>query len=486
MDFDHDGINDLISGSYDPGDLYLFRGLGGGEFAAVTVLKDEADVPLVHHPAELARYEAVKNDEDADPEKSIQDRIASFGSWPEMVDWDGDGDLDCLIGSFAGELFLRINVGTRAEPRFSPESVPVEADGKALRVSGHASPAVTDWDRDGVWDLVVGSSTGQVDWFRNQGTTTEPRFAAAAMLLPAVSDTKFSDQEVPVGGTAKRGSRAQICVTDYNGDGWPDLVVGDHSEIRWLRELTEAERAKLDELVAEQNRIKLQFQAAPAKDDPEAEAEREKMIKEWEQLEEGRKDFYRETRTSSFIWLFLRKPPIDPSDESADPMKAGDRSNDKDKAGDSRNDDQSSAGPRRVQWSGLLEEAVDDPGRWQLTVTANIEEGWHLYPTLEAGQSGKPVELELELPQGWVADGDWQAPAGEPAGKGSRGRLLKQRAVWRQVLRTTDLPGPERAGVAPVVRVRYDFQACNDQLCLPSQTGELEVRGGPAATDKAH
>ena len=33
MDFDADGILDMISGSYDPGDLYLFRGLGKGKYA---------------------------------------------------------------------------------------------------------------------------------------------------------------------------------------------------------------------------------------------------------------------------------------------------------------------------------------------------------------------------------------------------------------------------------------------------------------------
>ena len=40
MDYDGDGITDFVSGSYDPGDVYLFRGLGEGEYAAVELLKD--------------------------------------------------------------------------------------------------------------------------------------------------------------------------------------------------------------------------------------------------------------------------------------------------------------------------------------------------------------------------------------------------------------------------------------------------------------
>ena len=50
MDFDNNGTLDMISGSYDPGDIYLFRGLGNGEYAKRELLKDENDIPLVHHP----------------------------------------------------------------------------------------------------------------------------------------------------------------------------------------------------------------------------------------------------------------------------------------------------------------------------------------------------------------------------------------------------------------------------------------------------
>ena len=41
MDFDGDGILDLVSGSYDPGEFYLFRGKGKGEFHARETIKDK-------------------------------------------------------------------------------------------------------------------------------------------------------------------------------------------------------------------------------------------------------------------------------------------------------------------------------------------------------------------------------------------------------------------------------------------------------------
>ena len=45
MDYDADGIDDVITGSiYE--DVYLFRGLGDGKFAKAELLKDKDGKPL--------------------------------------------------------------------------------------------------------------------------------------------------------------------------------------------------------------------------------------------------------------------------------------------------------------------------------------------------------------------------------------------------------------------------------------------------------
>ena len=72
MDYDNDGILDFISGSYDPGDIYLSRGLGKGKYGAVTVLRDEKGTPIVHHPKQLIEYERIRKDPEADPDQSIR------------------------------------------------------------------------------------------------------------------------------------------------------------------------------------------------------------------------------------------------------------------------------------------------------------------------------------------------------------------------------------------------------------------------------
>ena len=201
MDYDGDGTLDMISGSYDPGDLYLFRGLGKGKYGARQLLRDENDVPLVHHPKDLVKYHAIKKKgtKGAGARNAIGFRVASFGSWPAMVDWDADGDLDVLIGSFGGRLYLRINKGTRTQPRFAAESVQVEVKGKPLRVYCHADPVVADWDADGRWDLVIGSGDGSVWFFKNVGEEKAPEFAAGQVIVPATSKTKFRSQYLKPG-----------------------------------------------------------------------------------------------------------------------------------------------------------------------------------------------------------------------------------------------------------------------------------------------
>jgi hypothetical protein len=46
VDFDGDGNPDLLSGSYAPGDLYLFRGEGKGRFKASEIIKDKDGKPV--------------------------------------------------------------------------------------------------------------------------------------------------------------------------------------------------------------------------------------------------------------------------------------------------------------------------------------------------------------------------------------------------------------------------------------------------------
>ena len=324
MDYDNDGILDIISGSYDPGDIYLIRGLGEGKYDNVESLVDENFNPLVHHPVEIEKFLELEGDSDAaNSDEAIQFRVASFGSWPAMIDWDDDGDLDMLIGSFSGKMFLRMNIGTRDEPDFSKESIPVLAGGVALKESGHANPVVADWDSDGMKDLIEGSSNGRISWYRNVGSEEKPEFASASVLVPATGASKGSIQFRFPGEEIRPGGRTQICVTDYNGDGLLDILAGDYATVMPLKKVTEDEYALINEQIMKRRKAEQQQAVVQEKFFAKYQAGEltsEEIQKEMESLgfqEEMMDAFFKikkfttlkdEFETHSHVWVYLRKP----------------------------------------------------------------------------------------------------------------------------------------------------------------------------------
>lgn len=309
MDHDGDGTLDLISGCYDPGDIFVARGLGEGAYGKFEALVDEAGTPLVHHPVKYRRYEKISADPDADKNEVTYSRVASFGSWPAAVDWDADGDLDMLIGSFAGKLYLRMNKGTRTKPVYSADVLTVDADGEPLDVGGHCNPVVADWNDDGLWDLVIGAHDGSVSWYRNIGSAGKPAFAARRTLVEAKAKMKFMTQYVQPGELPGPGVRAQICVTDMNGDGRLDLLLGDCSRIVPLRGLDEKEGAEFAALCADELSLSDRMYEAQAEG-----GDTEELQKAYEAIAERKKGFHAEgtsARTSSYVWLYQRKASVE-------------------------------------------------------------------------------------------------------------------------------------------------------------------------------
>jgi len=72
----------------------------------------------------------------------------------DLVDWDGDGDLDLLANSKNVELYR--NIGEQGQFIFQ-----FEGDLSSILLGGHStSPTTVDWNKDGIPELLLGAEDG--------------------------------------------------------------------------------------------------------------------------------------------------------------------------------------------------------------------------------------------------------------------------------------------------------------------------------------
>jgi hypothetical protein len=287
VDIDGDGHRDILSGSYsctereEAGLLYVLYGKPDGTFRKAEVLKGTDGQPLTI------------------PAKG--DKICTR---PFAVDWDGDGHLDLVVGNAAGTFYWFKGQG---RGKFLPRPELIKAGGAPLRIKGrHSDPFVIDLDGDGSLDLVSGSSDGGVYWARNKaGKGKVPDLEPFRQLVKPgqpINALAGRPDWIRAGDLTGPMRAIRVWVADVNGDGKPDLLVGDCvTLVSPAKGITDAEFK--EKFAAWERDLKAVLAAGDAAGDVKS---RKKAAEEFHEVYSRRTEFMNEDQTG-FVWLYLRK-----------------------------------------------------------------------------------------------------------------------------------------------------------------------------------
>ena len=154
-DISGDSIPDLLIGNYG----YHVQGVQYNSQLAYLKNTGTADTPSFE--LQTVDYMGMSND-------SLR------GLHPELVDIDGDGDLDLFLGDEDGGLQYYQNQAPLGSPA---NFVLAQQTFYGIYEGPQSAPCFADLNGDTLYDLVIGNGAGDLSLFLNQGTQSNPLFS---------------------------------------------------------------------------------------------------------------------------------------------------------------------------------------------------------------------------------------------------------------------------------------------------------------------
>jgi len=158
-DFNQDGLKDLFIANF---------------FRYKPILEKESTIAYYQNTgtAIAPEFTFVENDV-----FNLSNQNYGLRTVPTFGDVDGDGDADLFLGLEDGTLVYYENTSTGGNAIYSTP-VPNYTDNTntIITTNGHCFPQLFDLDNDGLLDLILGKRSGEIMFFQNIGTTTNPSF----------------------------------------------------------------------------------------------------------------------------------------------------------------------------------------------------------------------------------------------------------------------------------------------------------------------
>ncbi len=153
-DYNNDGLKDLFIGNYGYFDTLNYK-------SQIAQFKNTgtAGSPI---------FELVTRDYANLSSLGILNMVPSFG------DLDGDGDADMIIGGYDGTLqYFENTAPAGATANFVLSQVDLKnSNNRVIDVGDFAAPQIVDVDGDGKNDLVIGSRNGKIAYYNHTGSAT--------------------------------------------------------------------------------------------------------------------------------------------------------------------------------------------------------------------------------------------------------------------------------------------------------------------------